>query len=224
MSYPPSSPSAPPPGINPAILSGGEPPYPSGPGYPPGSYPPTGGSTGAYPATGGYPQPVDTYPPTGGYPQPMDTYPPTGGYPQPGIPMTHQPQPGAGYPPPGAMQPGADWMPIPTGVPVCPRGLEYLTMIDQLLVHQKVELLEAFLSFETKNKYTIKNSMGQKIYTAKEETKYPIYVSFLYIVACLREAIRSARLVHNVLTCVSYSDSATKHVENLAVWCSHADW
>ncbi|GBN86094.1 Phospholipid scramblase 2 [Araneus ventricosus] len=64
----------------------------------------------------------------------------------------------------------ADWMPIPTGVPVCPRGLEYLTMIDQLLVHQKVELLEAFLSFETKNKYTIKNSMGQKIYTAKEDT------------------------------------------------------
>lgn len=161
MSYPPSSPSAPPPGINPAILGGGESaPYPSGPGYP------YHGESAPYPSGAGYPS--GAYPP-GGYPQPMENYPPAGGYPQP-IPMTHQPQPGAGYPPPGAMQPGADWMPVPTGVPVCPRGLEYLTMIDQLLVHQKVELLEAFLSFETKNKYTVKNSMGQKIYTAKEDT------------------------------------------------------
>lgn len=31
---------------------------------------------------------------------------------------------------------------MPQGIPNCPPGLEYLTMIDQLLVHQKVELLE----------------------------------------------------------------------------------
>ncbi|XP_041949675.1 phospholipid scramblase 1 [Alosa sapidissima] len=55
----------------------------------------------------------------------------------------------------------------PVGVPP---GLEYLTQIDQLLVHQKVELLEAFLGCETKNKYEIKNSMGQKIFSAKEDT------------------------------------------------------
>lgn len=35
-----------------------------------------------------------------------------------------------------------NWMPAPVGVPVCPPGLEYLTMIDQLIIHQKVELLE----------------------------------------------------------------------------------
>uniref|UniRef100_A0A182Y0X4 Phospholipid scramblase n=2 Tax=Anopheles stephensi TaxID=30069 RepID=A0A182Y0X4_ANOST len=62
------------------------------------------------------------------------------------------------------------WMPIPQGIPNCPPGLEYLTAIDQLLVHQKVELLEAFTGFETANKYTIKNTLGQKVYWAMEDT------------------------------------------------------
>ena len=56
-------------------------------------------------------------------------------------------------------------MNIPQGPPHCPPGLEYLTTIDQLLVKQKVELLEAFTGFETNNKYTIKNSLGQKVST-----------------------------------------------------------
>lgn len=34
------------------------------------------------------------------------------------------------------------WMNLPQNTPNCPPGLEYLTMIDQLLVHQKVEVLE----------------------------------------------------------------------------------
>ena len=42
--------------------------------------------------------------------------------------------------------------------------------IDQLIVKQKVEMLEAFTGFETKNKYTVKNSMGQDVYKAKEDT------------------------------------------------------
>jgi len=62
------------------------------------------------------------------------------------------------------------WMPMPQNVPQCPPGLEYLTTIDQLLVHQKVELLEAFVGFESKNKYEIKNTMGQRVYLAAEDT------------------------------------------------------
>ncbi|XP_062341443.1 phospholipid scramblase 1 [Osmerus eperlanus] len=54
----------------------------------------------------------------------------------------------------------------PVGVPP---GLEYLTQVDQILVHQKIELLEALTSFETNNQYEIKNSLGQMIYTAKED-------------------------------------------------------
>lgn len=52
----------------------------------------------------------------------------------------------------------------------CPPGLEYLTQINHLIVKQKVELLEAFIGFETKNKYVIKNALGQPIYKAKEDT------------------------------------------------------
>lgn len=57
------------------------------------------------------------------------------------------------------------WMSTPASqlIPNCPPGLEYLTTIDQLLVKQKVELLEAFTGFETNNKFTIKNSLGQKV-------------------------------------------------------------
>lgn len=41
-------------------------------------------------------------------------------------------------------------MSIPQGIPNCPAGLEYLTMIDQLLVHQKVEVLEGIKKINKK--------------------------------------------------------------------------
>lgn len=37
------------------------------------------------------------------------------------------------------------WMPIPTKIPGCPPGLEYLTMLDQLLIHQDLELVEGWV-------------------------------------------------------------------------------
>lgn len=66
-------------------------------------------------------------------------------------------------------KPVAQWMPIPPPPPDCPPGLEYLSQIDQLLVHQQIELLEILTGFETNNKYEIKNSMGQRVYFAAEE-------------------------------------------------------
>uniref|UniRef100_H2ZPC5 Phospholipid scramblase n=1 Tax=Ciona savignyi TaxID=51511 RepID=H2ZPC5_CIOSA len=62
------------------------------------------------------------------------------------------------------------WMDMPPSVPGCPAGLEYLTQLDQVLVHQQVELFEAMTDFETKNRYVIKNSLGQQCYFAKEES------------------------------------------------------
>ncbi|XP_076825177.1 phospholipid scramblase 1-like isoform X2 [Clavelina lepadiformis] len=126
-------------------------------GYPPPGY----GS----PQQGGYPPPQQGYgqpqvgfaPQQGGYPPPQGGYPPPqGGY---------APQPGYGGAPPQQQQ---QWMPQPQ-IPGCPRGLEYLSQIDQLLIHQKVELLEAFTGFETNNKYEVKNTLGQKVYFAVED-------------------------------------------------------
>ena len=37
---------------------------------------------------------------------------------------------------------GVQWMPKPAVIPGCPPGLEYLTQVDQLLIHQQVEMLE----------------------------------------------------------------------------------
>ncbi|XP_078595813.1 phospholipid scramblase 1-like [Branchiostoma floridae x Branchiostoma japonicum] len=65
---------------------------------------------------------------------------------------------------------GQQWMAAPGAIPGCPPGLEYLTQIDQLLVHQQVELFEAFTGIEMNNKYKIKNSLGQQVYFAYEET------------------------------------------------------
>ncbi|NXV46744.1 PLS2 scramblase, partial [Uria aalge] len=42
--------------------------------------------------------------------------------------------------------------------------------IDQILIHQQIELLEILTGFETKNKYEIKNTLGQRVYFAAEDT------------------------------------------------------
>ncbi|XP_073836067.1 phospholipid scramblase 2-like isoform X4 [Musca autumnalis] len=140
-----------------------------------GEAPPFG--SGAQPAYGGPPPPGFAPPPqyNGGF-QPGYGPPQVPIVQQPGQPMFPPQQPMPGQPMPGQpMQPGqpmgtGEWMSIPVGIPNCPRGLEYLTSIDQLLVKQKVELLEAFTGFETNNKFSIKNALGQKVYYAVEDT------------------------------------------------------
>ncbi|XP_035315021.1 phospholipid scramblase 1 isoform X1 [Cricetulus griseus] len=122
-----------------------------------------------------------------GYPIPQPDYQgPQGPYPGPGVgyqgPQGPYPGPQAGYPvPPGGYagagpggfpvqnQPaynhpsgpgGTPWMPTPPLPLNCPPGLEYLT-----------QFIQKFLTgFETNNKYEIKNSLGQRVYFAVEDT------------------------------------------------------
>ncbi|XP_061862017.1 phospholipid scramblase 1 [Colius striatus] len=68
------------------------------------------------------------------------------------------------------MHKGTIWMAVPPPLPNCPPGLEYLTQIDQILIHQQIELLEILTGFETNNKYEIKNALGQRVYFAAEDT------------------------------------------------------
>lgn len=74
---------------------------------------------------------------------------------------------GPGFQPP---QQQMQFMPRPEGIPGVPPGLEYLTQISQLLVHQQVELLEILSGWEGENKYQIKNTLGQQVYFAAEES------------------------------------------------------
>ncbi|XP_062329382.1 phospholipid scramblase 2-like [Osmerus eperlanus] len=60
-------------------------------------------------------------------------------------------------------------MPAPYRPPNCPTGLEYLTQIDQLLIHQNVHIAEIVLNLETRNSYTVKNSVGQQVFAVAEE-------------------------------------------------------
>lgn len=88
-----------------------------------------------------------------------------------GAPYTGQPMAGQPMQPmPG--QPGQQppMMAMPQGFAGCPPGLEYLTQLDQLVVKQQVELLEALTGFETENKYRIFNSLGQQCYFAREKS------------------------------------------------------
>ncbi|XP_039272022.2 phospholipid scramblase 1-like [Styela clava] len=68
-----------------------------------------------------------------------------------------------------AVPPGL-WMEKPPALEGVPPGLEYLAQLDQLLIHQQVELLEAVTGFETENRYAVKNSLGQQCYFAREKS------------------------------------------------------
>ncbi|CAG2101876.1 unnamed protein product [Medioppia subpectinata] len=63
-------------------------------------------------------------------------------------------------------------MPMPNTLKAvnCPPGLEYLLQVDQLLVKQKIELLETLTGFETNNQYDIQNNLGQNVFMASEDT------------------------------------------------------
>lgn len=73
-------------------------------------------------------------------------------------------------------------MPKPETISGCPPGLEYLTLIDQILIKQKAEVLETLTDIETQNKYKLVNSAGQQVYFATEETD-----------TCLRQICGSVR-------------------------------
>ncbi|KAM8973983.1 phospholipid scramblase 1-like isoform 2-T2 [Pelodytes ibericus] len=129
-------------------------------------------------AAPGYPSPMSGYQAP---PYPTPPYPGPSAPPAPASPGFHD-YPGAGCSvppyhqmhPPSQPQPdppagGGPYMPVSSGS--APSGLGYLDQIDQILIHQKKELLEAVTGFETCNQYELKNSMGQRIFTVRERSR-----------------------------------------------------
>ncbi|XP_032685927.1 phospholipid scramblase 1-like [Odontomachus brunneus] len=113
------------------------------------------------------------YPPGPGYPElqqpPIATAPPPGMFPMP-MPMPQpqsQPQPQPQPHPNAAVMPQGGWSPPST---TYPSGLEYLMGLDYLFVDQKVELLEAFTGFETKNRFAVMDMMGKPVFYVAEES------------------------------------------------------
>uniref|UniRef100_A0A1I8GLT5 Phospholipid scramblase n=1 Tax=Macrostomum lignano TaxID=282301 RepID=A0A1I8GLT5_9PLAT len=55
-------------------------------------------------------------------------------------------------------------------LPGCPRGLEYLSQLDQLIIKQKKETFEVISGFEMQNRYSVQNSNGQQVFFARESS------------------------------------------------------
>lgn len=56
-----------------------------------------------------------------------------------------------------------NWMAAPQGVPNCPPGLEYLSLLDQLLIEQKIDLADVLFEFKSNYEFYIRNAMGQHV-------------------------------------------------------------
>ncbi|XP_059820663.1 phospholipid scramblase 2-like isoform X1 [Hypanus sabinus] len=134
------------------------------------SYPASEPSAPPYPPVqsqqGPYPPPPHHY----GSPPPVSFAGPYAAHPS--YVVYHGSSPMVGHQTGVSTQPQAQWMQAPTPIPNCPPGLEYLTLIDQILVHQVTELIEALVGYETKNKYEVKNGLGQRVYYAVEDSEF----------------------------------------------------
>ncbi|XP_064476116.1 phospholipid scramblase 1-like [Ornithodoros turicata] len=53
-----------------------------------------------------------------------------------------------------------------------PPGLEYLALVDQIIVSQQLQIVELLVGMEQANKYVVRNNMGQFMYFALEESDF----------------------------------------------------
>ena len=66
----------------------------------------------------------------------------------------------------------SEWMSAQIDRTNCPPGLEYLSSVDRLFIHQSLEDIEVFWGARSNNKYQIKNTFSQKVYNVVEEDNY----------------------------------------------------
>ncbi|CAB3408750.1 unnamed protein product [Caenorhabditis bovis] len=82
-------------------------------------------------------------------------------------------QPGVPLPPGPLVQPQpVAVMPTIQEIPGVPSGLEYLSYIEAILIHQIADILEMVSNWEISNRYVLKNSNGQQAFYAFEESEF----------------------------------------------------
>ncbi|KAK6731009.1 hypothetical protein RB195_007463 [Necator americanus] len=64
------------------------------------------------------------------------------------------------------------WMPVLDPIPGVPTGLEYLAMVDTIMIFQQMEPLEFMTGYEISNKYRVTNAAREQIYFAVEESAF----------------------------------------------------
>ncbi|KAK7485382.1 hypothetical protein BaRGS_00023330 [Batillaria attramentaria] len=60
----------------------------------------------------------------------------------------------------------------PPPVPGCPPGMEYLCVLDQILIKQDMHALEVLTGLQVRNQFRLYNSIGQQCYFAFEESDF----------------------------------------------------
>lgn len=115
----------------------------------------------------------------------------------PAVPIVQQPQNG-----PDKKNTNISLVNIPLVIENCPTGLEYLASIDQLLLVQQ----KSCAGFETNNKFKIKNTLGQDIFYAAEDTDF-----------CTRQICCSAR-PFNMKIMDNYKNEVI-HLYRPIAWC-----
>lgn len=88
--------------------------------------------------------------------------------PQPGFPPPMPPPLTNNVPTENQAQ--VQWMPPPVPIPNCPPGLEYMSVLDRIIIHQQADNMIAYRNTIPLNKFVIKNKTGQQCYYAHEES------------------------------------------------------
>ncbi|XP_076457435.1 phospholipid scramblase 1-like [Babylonia areolata] len=90
---------------------------------------------------------------------------------QPGMGFSSGLQSGFSQPQPMMMQPATISSIAPMAVPAgLPPGLAYLAGLDEVRIHQQMDIVEVFAGWERNNRYTLCNNQEQQFMMAKEKT------------------------------------------------------
>uniref|UniRef100_A0A5K3FYU7 Phospholipid scramblase n=1 Tax=Mesocestoides corti TaxID=53468 RepID=A0A5K3FYU7_MESCO len=61
----------------------------------------------------------------------------------------------------------------------CPDGLQYLALLNKIIIKEKISMTEVLTGWEMNNKYQVLNDANQQVYFAAESTFFEVFRIFL---------------------------------------------